>query len=458
MEDKRKENGQAAGQAPKQAPKQPAGQAPKQAPKQPAGQAPKQAPRQPVGQAPKQAPSHIANQAPKQAPSHAAGQAPKQAPSHAAGQAPKQAAPQAAGKKKGRKKWPIVVICVVAVLALLAGTAYAVFHHYFSLMGRIEPMATPAADASPSPTIEPEPEEEPAASPATEEEIVEIEDSLQKNLEQMEQDSDLYKTDTFNILLIGVDARDEAMSGRSDCMILASINKTTKKVVLTSFLRDIYLSIPGSWSDRLNAAYVYGGTDLLKETLKANFGITVDRCVVVNFYIVMDIVDAFGGIDLDLTADEIKVMNSYINNHNNLLGNPSGTDILSTSAAGTVHVDGNQALAYARVRYVGTDFARTGRQRTVITKCIEKAKTMDLGQISGLAEEFLPRVRTDLTEGDCATLLLMALDLGSYTFDQMVIPADGTWSNANIRGMAVLTVDFAANTQAWLDKVNGTDN
>ena len=135
---------------------------------------------------------------------------------------------------------------------------------------------------------------------------------------------------------------------------------------MTSFLRDIYLSIPGYESNRLNAAYAYGGTKLLTETIKANFGITVDRCLVVNFYVVMDLVDAVGGIDLDVTADEISVMNGYIRHHNQLLGNPENTDILSSDDAGTIHADGNQALAYARVRYVGTAFARTGRQRTVI--------------------------------------------------------------------------------------------
>lgn len=361
-----------------------------------------------------------------------------------------------AGKKK-KKKWLIALVSVILVLGVLAGAGYGVFHHYFGLMGRLEAQE-PDSPNETFGNLPDEDEDEPSMPPAAEDEIQDLEDGLQKNLEQMEANSDLYKTDAFNVLLIGVDSRSDSMSGRSDSMILVSINKKTKQATMTSFLRDIYCSIPGYGSDRLNAAYAYGGADLLKDTIKANFGITVDRCLVVNFYLVMDLVDAVDGIDLDLTADEIGVMNRYyINAQNQLIGQPDGTDILSDSDAGTVHVNGNQALAYARVRYIGTDFARTGRQRTVISKCLDKIKTMGLGEISGLAEQFLPRVRTDLTEGDCAALLLMALDLKSYDFQSLAVPVDGSWNNANIRGMSVLTIDFDENTKAWHDLVDGGD-
>lgn len=356
-------------------------------------------------------------------------------------------------KKKGKKKWIIALVSVLVVLGVVVGTGYGIFRHYYDLMGQFDP--SDQSTIPPDQTIPPEPEDDPSLPPASEDEIKKLEEELRKNLEAMEQNSELYKTDAFNVLLIGVDSRSESMSGRSDCMILVSIDKSSKKVLMTSFLRDIYCSIPGRGNNRLNAAYAFGGTGLLKDTIKANFGITVDRCVVVNFYIVMDLVDAVGGIDLDMTADEIRVANGYIRSHNQMLGNPKETDVLSEDQAGTIHVNGNQALGYARNRYVGTDFARTERQRIVIGKCLEKIKKMGLGEISGLAEKFLPRVRTDLSEGDCATLLLMALNLGDYEMNTMAVPAAGTWNSANINGMSVLTIDFSANAQAWLDAVNG---
>lgn len=370
-------------------------------------------------------------------------------------------------KKKGKKRLLVVVAGIVLMLGAIAGTGYGIFHHYYSLMGRMDGLAGSAEteNSAPSVTLAPneqqlslEQEEEPPVPPASEDEISRIEEELLRNLEQMEKDSELYQTEAFNILLVGVDSRSDSMSGRSDSMILVSINKKTKQVTMTSFLRDIYLSIPGHGNNRLNASYAFGGTELLTDTIMANFGISVDRCIVVNFYLVMDMVDAVNGIDLDVTADEIRVMNKYIRNHNQLLGNPEGTDILLEEDAGKIHVNGSQALAYARVRYVGTDFARTGRQRTVISKCLEKIKKLNAGKIIGLVGEFLPRIRTDLTEGDCATLLLMMLDLDSYEFQSLTVPVDGTWKNANINGMSVLTVDFSANARAWHDAVDGKDS
>lgn len=362
-----------------------------------------------------------------------------------------------------KTKWRAVIICVLAAFVIIALSGYAVFHHYFSLLGRLDepaqsadiPAVAEAIVETESPADEPEPEheDEPVVPPASENEIKEIEADLTENLMEMEKDSELYSADVFNILLIGVDSRKDSMSGRSDAMILVSINRKTKTVTMTSFLRDIYLSIPNHGSNRLNASYVYGGTDLLKETIKANFGITVDRCVVVNFFLAMDIVDAIGGIELEPSEEEISVMNRYIRKQNKLLGNPAETDILSADSAGKIHANGNQALAYARVRYVGTDFARAGRLRTVIAKCLDKIRGMGIGEMKDLAEELLPRVKTDLVEGDCAMFLLMALDLDSYVFQSLTVPADGTWQYANIRGMSVITIDFAANSALWRETI-----
>lgn len=103
---------------------------------------------------------------------------------------------------------------------------------------------------------------------------------------------------------------------------------------------------------------------------------------------------------------------------------------------------------------MGTDFVRTGRQRTIIMLALEKVKKMNLGEMNELLIDFLPKVRTDLTEGDCANLLLMMLDVGKYSIESMAIPVDGTWSNMNVNKMAVLKVDFSANTQEWYNKVN----
>lgn len=360
-------------------------------------------------------------------------------------------------KKKSTWKRVIIIGLTVVVIFLIAG--FVLWNRYFGLLDSRKGNLVDEADLVSYDTVVDEVESEEAINPEnniTDEQVKAIEDKLEENAAALLEDAGALDSDTVNILLVGIDSRANSFSGRSDSMILVTINKKTKKVLMTSILRDIYLSIPGCMDNRINAAFVYGGSDLLIETLKTNFGMEVDNCVVVNFHIVMDLVDYFGGIDLDLTSDEIGVMNMYISELNNLLGHSQSADKLDSSLGGTtVHLNGKQALAYARVRYVGTDFARTGRQRTVIMKCLEKMKSMSLSDMDDFAQTFLPKVRTDLSGTDCASLLLLALSLSDYEFEQFTIPMEGTWSNVNIRGMAVLDIDFEKNIKAWREKVQG---
>ena len=254
-------------------------------------------------------------------------------------------------------------------------------------------------------------------------------------------------------LLVGVDSREDNFTGRSDTMILVSVNEDKKKVVMTSVLRDIYADIPGYGKDRLNAAYAYGGSDLLTETLRENFGITADAVICFNFYAVRDIVDGLGGIELTLTADEISVMNGYIVSQNEDFGFAEGTDLMD-EASGTYTVNGNQALAYARIRYIGTDFARVERQRTVIRACLTKAKELGVLGMASFIKNNYSKVQTDMTLSDIVSLVTLTADLSEYEVTSHTIPVDGTWSDATVDGMAVLSIDFEANAgyyKAWIE-------
>jgi len=366
-------------------------------------------------------------------------------------------------KKKKRvlkKRFYIIIPMILMVFAvIITGSVFSVFYHYYGMLDTREGELLDAEEMSANMAEFQEDEGEEFASDAeviSEEELAVLEQEMATGIEEIK-NAEKTEADITNILLIGVDSRKNSFTGRSDAMILVSLNKDTKTVLMTSFLRDMYVSIPDYGNNRLNAAYAFGGTTLLSETISLNFGIDVDKCVVVNFYLVMDVVNALGGVDVTISADEIRVMNEYIESHNNLLGNPKGTDVIPQSAAGVNHLNGSQALAYSRVRYVGTDFARTGRQREIISLCLDKMKTMSLGELNTLMETVLPKVRTDLTETDCAELLLTAVSLGDYTIDNMTIPMDGTWSSANINGMSVLRVDFKANSEAWHQKQSEVD-
>ena len=258
-----------------------------------------------------------------------------------------------------------------------------------------------------------------------------------------------------NILLIGNDSRTDDESGRSDAMILVSISSRTNSIHLTSFLRDMYVDIPGHDGNRLNAAYAYGGPELLMETLEENFDIEVNRYMLVNFQAFANLIDAVGGIELDVTNEEVQYINGYLVEYNQLEGRPEGTDYLDTSLSGNIHLNGPQALAYCRNRYIGTDFARTERQRKVIAAAVKKAPLALATNGSELIDGVMSNITTNLTSSEFRGLLLQAPAMMTYEMVQGSIPQEGTYSNATIRGMAVLEVDFEANKEYIQTEIYG---
>lgn len=267
----------------------------------------------------------------------------------------------------------------------------------------------------------------------------------------MEQDG------VINILLIGNDSRKNGEDGRSDAMILLSVSSRTKSIYMTSLLRDMYVEIPGHDGNRLNAAYSYGGAELLMETVEQNFDIPVNRYVAVNFEAFANLVDAVGGVDLELTSEEVEYVNGYLVEYNMLLDRPQGTDNMDTSVSGLVHLNGAQALAYSRNRYIGTDFGRTERQRKVLSAVIDKLPKSALTNFKGLTDGLLPNLTTNLTEKECRKLSLMAGKLLTYEISTDSIPQAGTYRNATIRKMEVLEVDFEANIQYLKKKLYGPE-
>lgn len=246
--------------------------------------------------------------------------------------------------------------------------------------------------------------------------------------------------DVFTILLVGVDSYHDTYTGRSDVQMLISINQKSKKLVICSILRDCYVSIPGHGNNRINAAYGEGGTNLLTQTIKNNFGIPVDRVAVINFKVVTDFVDSVGGVDVDLSPEEVEIINNGSRGY--------------LSGAGMNHLNGDQALTYARIRKIDSDFSRTKRQRVVMEDALEKVGNMSLSQQSSLMKEFLPRVHSDLTRSEVINLGSLILRLKSFTVESFAIPVDGTWSDMRVSGMDVLDVDYTANRKAWEDAVS----
>lgn len=345
------------------------------------------------------------------------------------------------------KKNGVIAGVIVAIVVSLLFGGVALYQHYYGLLGKDVGKGGAAGET----------EEEPAASESPEELKRRLEEEVKQNLEEMQGQATLDEH-LINILCIGVDSRNNDLEGRSDAMILFTINTDEKKMVMTSLMRDCYVSIPGYGNNRLNAAYAYGGAELLYKTVEANFGISVNKCIVVNFQFVAEMVDALHGVDLTLSKDEVKVMNDYIRSMNGTIFDADKEDgIVPVPETESVdlHLSGKQALGYSRNRYTGTDYNRTERQRNVITKCLEKLKKCSLFELHDLCEKLLPQIGTDLSSGDIAKLLFIMADMNSYELNQFTIPSPGTSYDLVVNGMMVLGVDYGTNLSVWEDMVYG---
>lgn len=280
------------------------------------------------------------------------------------------------------------------------------------------------------------------------------------NYEEIESVSDLpmQENGVVNILLIGNDSRENGGDGRSDAMILLSISNHTKTIHMTSLLRDMYVEIPGHDNNRLNAAYAFGGAELLMETVEENFGIQVHRYVQVNFEAFAALVDAVDGVELELTAEEVEYVNGYLVEYNLLTDRPQGTDNLDAPEGGMVALNGPRALAYCRNRYLGTDFGRTERQRKVLEAVIKKLPKALFTNGAELFNGLMPNLTTNLTQSECFLLSLMAGKLFSYETESASVPRPGSYQDATIRGMAVLEVDFEENRSYLEEILYGAEN
>lgn len=206
---------------------------------------------------------------------------------------------------------------------------------------------------------------------------IEITEGVEENLKE-------YR----NIALLGIDtARDSYGTGnRSDCIIIASINNKTKEIKLASVYRDTYLELTGRSLDKVTHAYSYGGPTLTLSTLNTNLDLDITEFVTVNFNTVKDIVEALGGVEITVT-------------------NAEATQIPGISSAGTYNLNGEQALAYSRIRKIDSDYKRTERMRTVIDAGLKKIKTKNITQLNSLADKLLPEIYTNIESKEILSLI-----------------------------------------------------
>lgn len=247
---------------------------------------------------------------------------------------------------------------------------------------------------------------------------------------------DTYK-DIKNIALFGVDAGDGG-GGRSDSMMIATIDPVHNKLKVTSLMRDSYVNIPGYGMDKLNHAYAFGGPQLAVKTINENFGLNIEDFATVNFSSLPIIIDILGGIDLEITDEEIEYVNDYINSLNEL----EGTSSPHITYSGTQHLNGTQALAYSRIRYTsGGDYERTHRHRLVLTALFEKLSSTPVSSYTSILDSLLPYVQTNLTASSILSLGTKVLGVGNGALEQERFPRDGYAEGTNIDGVYYLDFD-----------------
>ena len=238
-----------------------------------------------------------------------------------------------------------------------------------------------------------------------------------------------------NILLIGQDRREGEETARSDSMILCTYHRKTGNVTMTSFLRDLYVPIPGHHNNRINAAYSEGGAALLDRTLRENFDLHIDGNIEVDFSQFSQIIDLLGGVQLELREDEAAEINKE-----------TGSGL----SAGVQVLNGEQALTYARIRKLDADgdFSRTSRQRKLMNALLGSYRNIKWKDLLPLIDALLPLISTDMNYG---RLVLLAMEILPKLSDAQItsqrIPADGTFTDEKIDGMAVLSADLEANRQ-----------
>lgn len=340
-------------------------------------------------------------------------------------------------KKKAASPWKktaLIVLCAVLGLLLLLmilGTVY--YEAILDRINRPEELPTLSSDEIQQ-MLDDIAQEATGTGPMIDEEDVTM------NTVPVET---IKKLDTINILLVGQDARPGDKRYRSDAMILCTIKPQDNTVIMTSFLRDMYVKIPGIKSkQKLNAAYMFGGMELLRDTMMENFGIEVDNIVEVNFNGFMEIVDIMGGVEIELTKAEA--------NHLNRRGNWGVTKEDDWSLVeGPNLLTGSQALAYSRIRYIGTDFERVERQKRVLTEMVDKVRHLSLTEINNLVMTFASLITTDMTNSEITGYVIdlfpMLLDLNIVS---QRIPLDKTYRDENVKGVgAVLVIDFEKNLE-----------
>lgn len=301
------------------------------------------------------------------------------------------------------------------------------------------------------------------------EEALKINDDLEEMQTQASESGEEWKMAGYTtVALFGVDARDKSLGkgNRADTMIIASINEDTGEVKLCSVYRDTYINLGNDIYNKANAAYSQGGPEQALQMLNSSLDLDIKDYATVNFTAMIDGIDAIGGVEIQVDENEIEHLNNYQismagrEDGLNAFGEKAytatpGVDYTPVTSAGFQNLNGLQATAFCRIRYVGNDFERTNRQREVLTAVANKAKKSDVGKLNSLIDEIFPKVMTSLSTSD---LVAYASKAAKYSItDSAGFPFEEVTGNMGKAGSCVVATDFAANVKQLHTFLYGED-
>ena len=245
-------------------------------------------------------------------------------------------------------------------------------------------------------------------------------------------------TDVRNIALLGIDSREDNNSGRSDAIVILTIDKKHKKLKLTSIARDTYVSIDGHSKDKLTHAYAYGKSQLAVKTLNQNFDLEIKDYVTMNFFGLARVVDYLGGITVEVDEKEMNELNKNIFPEMRSLG----VDCPDLTSAGAQLLNGGQAVCYARIRHTDSDIQRGNRQKEVLTAIFAAVKKMNPLKLPKVAQMIISECQTSLTQNDIMSLGLWAV-LFSPEFEELSVPNENIPSSGKtIKGVWYYVYDL----------------
>ena len=254
-----------------------------------------------------------------------------------------------------------------------------------------------------------------------------------------------------NILLVGTDGEYVEKWNRSDSMMVVTIDSKNKDIRISSIARDTYVDIPGYSTEKLTHAYAYEGIDLLREVFKVNFNLDIDKYIAVNFVSFMDIMDELGGVEVNVEEKDIKEINKYIDACYGYYKNKDEKDKEYITKSGVQRLNGYQALAFSRIRYTDSAFARDNRHREVAESVYKEFAQKGVETYKKCAEIILNNTKTNISPIEMMNLAYTVLKINDKDIEQFQFPLE-EYRNGHIISKQkgwVLEWDKEPNLEAW---------